>query len=136
MAMQGWTAGTLHEVDGNRYKVHYRAARPVDRSFELEELEGLARRIGILDEEGEQLEGYSLVVDTFGDNRNALDTLHDKINPHTNTSRLLVFNFHGFPTDTTMDVMQELERTFQQQRKGMVARILGRLGLRKRGGQK
>jgi len=91
MAMQGWNTVLKFDIDGNPYKVDYRLARPLDADFGIEEFSKLASQVGIFNEEEDILPSYTFRIDTFGEGRTEYDALHDAINPHVDTSRLLIF---------------------------------------------
>lgn len=91
MAYKGWEVYLGKGVDGNEAKVSYSLSRNAD-GLDLEELK---KTIGILDEEGNAINGYSLYV-----------------NQKDGEPARLEFNFTGFPTQKTMDVLQNLEGQF------------------------
>lgn len=92
VAQLGWEALLGFDIDGNEAKVSYSLRRPVSEDFDAK---SLAKRIRLLDEKGEMLPSYRLNVDT----------------KETKTPSL-EFNFTGFPTQTTMEVMRALEDDF------------------------
>src|SRR5260221_5876253 len=92
MAIKGWEVFLGRGIDGNEARVSYELSRKIPKDFNLE---GLGLRIGILDEEGNALPEYSVLL----------------TNPPDQPS-ILTFNFTGFPTQKTMDVLKNLENEF------------------------
>ncbi|HYM65529.1 MAG TPA: hypothetical protein VES68_03545 [Candidatus Sulfotelmatobacter sp.] len=92
MAIKGWDVYLGRGIDGNEAKVSYELSREVPKDFNFG---GLGSKIGIVDEEGNVLPEYSV--------------LHT--NPPEKPSTL-TFNFTGFPTQKTMDVLKKLEDEF------------------------
>lgn len=87
----GWEALIGSGIDGNPAKVAYTLSRPVSEGINLDRLR---RSTGIIDEEGTSLPGYTVgVVEKDG-------------------KHILGFNFTGFPTQQTMDVLKALEDEF------------------------
>jgi len=114
MAMKGWGVKISHGVDGNEDKVSYGLSRPVGLDFSSTSLDDLSERIGIKDKDGNILAGYSLVVGFVGDSGSLVEELRQDVNPHEDSGAVLRFNFTGFPTGKTIDVMDRLEQAFQE----------------------
>ncbi|HLG90917.1 MAG TPA: hypothetical protein VI336_02035 [Candidatus Saccharimonadales bacterium] len=130
---RGWDVSIEEGVDGNHYKILYEMSRPVPAGFDDGELAGMQDRIGIVDEYGEIIDDYGLWTEGVRVWRAAEDPDLDQ---PTSESKRLFFEFEGFPTDQTMDVMQKLLDSLEshepQERKGIISRFLGRLGLEKK----
>ena len=92
MVTKGWEVFLKRDVDGNGAKVSYSLSRQVSKDFDIE---GLVKKIGVLDEEGNIIDEYSVGFTTSVDKKPTLS-----------------FNFTGFPTQKTMDVLQNLEKEF------------------------
>lgn len=123
MAMLGWEAALLAHVDGNEAKVSYSLTRTIPDSLNLDELK---RKIGIVDNEGNSAPGYYLGTTNSKDAEFAVSrkagvpddftrSVHEiGNNPGPNDEELyLYFNFTGFPTKQTMDILMALENEFK-----------------------
>ena len=129
MGVKGWAAEVHSDVEGNSAKVRYVLSRPVPESFDIDSLATLAETIGII-EDGAIRESYSLYVDCFDEARPLAHQLREKVNPHEDNQSVLIFDFTGFPTAKTMDVLLSLEHAFDPPRKKLLSSFLGKLGLR------
>jgi hypothetical protein len=101
MAWKGWTVVVGGDVDGNPVKVGYSLSREITDGFDVTTL---GQKIGVINEQGETLDGYSLGIIHRDGQR------HDK--------PTLDFKFRGFPTEKTMQVLESLEREFLPEGEG------------------
>lgn len=92
MVQKGWEVLLGREVDGNPAKVSYTLKREVEKDYDWHEL---VKKIGVLNEEGNIIPEYSIGLNFGNDEPSVLD-----------------FNFTGFPTQKTMDVLKSLEDEF------------------------
>ena len=124
---KGWTLVLEENVDDNHYKILYVMTRPVPTDFDDGKVAAMQERIGIVDEDDEIIDDYGLWTEDVRVWKPGKIPGRRKI---LSESKRLYFEFRGFPTDQTMDIMQALMQEFQpEQRKGAIARFLGRLGL-------
>jgi hypothetical protein len=126
---RGWDVSIEEGVDGNYYRVLYVMSRPVPPGFDDGELADMQDKIGIVDEYSEIIDDYVLWTEGVkvlpGDENPDLD-------PPTSESKRLFFEFEGFPTDQTMDIMKKLIETFPPgTNSGRWIRLLGYFGLHK-----
>lgn len=121
MASKGWQVLLERDVDGNPAKVAYSLERGVPEDIDVEALQ---RKIGILDEDGFYLPGYYLGVAHSKDAEKflarkvglpSMDVADNEGNSqmwNSPETSFLLFNFRGFPTAKTMDVLLKLENEF------------------------
>lgn len=98
MAYKGWEVLLGSDKDGNPAKVSYTLSREIAEGYDVA---ALRERLGLVDEQGEVLSGYSLDV-AQGNGRRPTPTLKPILN----------FEFVGFPTAKTMQVLEGLEGAF------------------------
>ncbi len=119
MAMKGWQVFLRFDIGGNPARVSYSLLRSVSPDTDADDLR---RQIGMVDEEGGVKPGYYMGI---ADNPDAASTLSrrlgiEDITDEQGSSMLrrqgeasyLLFNFSGFPTEQTMDIMMALENKF------------------------
>lgn len=119
MAMKGWQVFLRFDVGGNPARVSYSLLRSVPPDTDADDLR---RQIGMVDEEGRVKPGYYMGI---ADNPHAASSLSrqlgiEDITDEQGSSMLrrqgeasyLLFNFSGFPTEQTMDIMLALENRF------------------------
>lgn len=129
MGFKGWSCELHFDIDGNPAKVSYTLARPLSENFDLDHMTNIAEDIGIMNE-GEFLKGYSLKIDTFNEARPISQKMREVINPHEGAKAVLIFNFTGFPTEKTMQVLMRLEKRFlppkRTRQRGLISHIFRR----------
>ena len=122
MTMKGWEVLLENGIGGNEARVLYSLSRTVPNTLDLVELK---KRIGLIDDDGNSLPGYYVGLTNSQDATLTLsrrmgisDETDQEIKSFANTPVLkedeshLLFNFTGFPTEKTMDVLLGLEKEF------------------------
>ena len=121
---RGWDVYVEEGSEDSRYKAFYALVREVPITFDDAEVAKLQDKIGIVDKWGELIDGYMLWAKRVGDEQES-----EPDHPFffvTETDRLF-FQFEGFPTAETMDVLQKLLES-QPNHSSRWMRLLGYLG--------
>ena len=122
---RGWDVYVEEGSEENRYEAYYVLVREVPITFDDGEVAKLQDKVGMIDDWGEILDGYSLWAERVGDEPES-EPDHPFIFV-TETDRLF-FQFEGLPTTETMDVLQKLLDSYPDSRSRWT-RLLGYFGL-------
>lgn len=120
MATKSWQALLRANVDENPAKMSYSLLRSVAEDLDVESLK---RDVGMVAEDGTPLPGYFLAISDDPEAEKtlarqmgvgAIDILDSEGRSQIwqGEGRFLIFNFTGFPTAKTMDVLIVLEKKF------------------------
>jgi len=120
MVTKGWQALLRANIDENPAKMSYSLLRAVAEDLDVESLK---RDVGMVAEDGTPLPGYLLAISDDPEaektlarqmGAGAIDILDSEGRSQIwqGEGRFLIFNFTGFPTSKTMDVLLALEKKF------------------------